>query len=77
VEAHVLNFKGDLYDRDIRVHFVQRIRSERKFESLEALRERIAADIVLAGRILEEPEAHPAGTAYASGPATDSGGKGR
>ena len=77
VEAHVLNFKGDLYERDIRVHFVQRIRSERKFESLDALRERIGVDIVLAGRILEEPEAHPAGTAYASGPATDSGGKGR
>ncbi|HMM38930.1 MAG TPA: bifunctional riboflavin kinase/FAD synthetase [Desulfovibrio sp.] len=60
VEAHIMNFKGDLYGRRIRVHFVQRLRSERKFENLDALRARIQADIDLAGRILSEPEAQPA-----------------
>lgn len=59
VEVHLLDFSGDLYDRGIRVHFVQRIRSERKFASLEELRERIAADVDLGRRILAEPEARP------------------
>lgn len=60
VEAHIMNFSDDLYGRPIRVHFVQRLRSERKFENLDALRARIQADIDLAGRILSEPEAQPA-----------------
>ena len=30
VEAHILDFKGKIYDQPIRVHFVQRIRSEKE-----------------------------------------------
>jgi riboflavin kinase/FMN adenylyltransferase len=44
VETHVFNFDRDLYGRPIRVGFVQRMRDERAFESLDALRAQIACD---------------------------------
>ena len=44
VETHVFNFARDLYGASIRVGFVQRLRDERAFETLEALRAQIAAD---------------------------------
>jgi riboflavin kinase/FMN adenylyltransferase len=57
VEAHLLDFAGDLYGRDIRVHFVQRIRDERKFGSLDELKDRIKKDSQLGRQILAQPEA--------------------
>ncbi len=57
VEAHILDFSGDIYGRDIRVHFVQRLRSERKFSGVEELAARIREDIKLGRRILAAPEA--------------------
>jgi riboflavin kinase/FMN adenylyltransferase len=44
VETHVFNVQQDLYGQSIRVGFVQRIRDERTFESLDALRAQIGAD---------------------------------
>lgn len=57
VEAHIFDFSRDLYGHKLAIHFVQRIRSERKFESLEALRARIGEDVSLAREILATPEA--------------------
>ena len=55
VETHVFNVDRDLYDATIRVGFVQRLRDERRFESLDHLRAQIAADCararVLFGRL--------------------------
>lgn len=45
VEAHLLDFDGDLYGECVEVRFGPRIREERKFASLEALRSQIARDI--------------------------------
>jgi riboflavin kinase/FMN adenylyltransferase len=45
IEAHVLDFSGDLYDRRVRLAFLQRLREERAFEGVEALRAQIAADV--------------------------------
>jgi riboflavin kinase/FMN adenylyltransferase len=59
VEAHILDFKGKLYDQPIRVHFVQRIRSEKKFSGPEELITRIREDIGLARMILAAPDARP------------------
>ena len=44
IETHVFDFDRDLYGAPIRVGFVQRLRDERAFESLDALSAQIAAD---------------------------------
>ena len=46
VEPWILDFDGDLYGQAIRVEFFQRLRDERKFESLDALRSQIETDAV-------------------------------
>jgi len=45
VEAHLLGFKGDLYGQDLELSFVQKLRDEQKFPSLDELRAQIARDI--------------------------------
>ncbi|HSD75391.1 MAG TPA: bifunctional riboflavin kinase/FAD synthetase [Steroidobacteraceae bacterium] len=37
LEAHIFDFAGDLYRRHLEVEFVQRLREERKFATLEAM----------------------------------------
>jgi riboflavin kinase / FMN adenylyltransferase len=44
IEAHIFKFDADLYGKPVRLGFVQRIRDERAFDSLEGLRAQIAAD---------------------------------
>jgi riboflavin kinase/FMN adenylyltransferase len=44
VETHIFNFDRDIYGQPIRIGFVQRLRDERAFDSLEALRVQIASD---------------------------------
>lgn len=44
IETHVLGFDGDLYGRRVRLAFVQRIRDERKFDDVDALKTQIEAD---------------------------------
>lgn len=45
LEAHVLDFSGDLYGREVEVVLVERIRDELAFSSVAELCERIAADV--------------------------------
>lgn len=44
VESHLLEAAGELYGADCRVEFLKMLRSEKRFESLEKLREQIARD---------------------------------
>ena len=44
VEAHLLDFSGDLYGRSVEVGFAHRLREERRFPGPDALREQIARD---------------------------------
>jgi riboflavin kinase/FMN adenylyltransferase len=44
VEAHLFDFGQDLYGRRLRLEFVQRLRDERRFESVDALRAQIGID---------------------------------
>ena len=37
IEAHLLDFSGDLYDSELRIRFLERLRDELKFESADAL----------------------------------------
>lgn len=46
VEPWILDFDGDLYGQAIRVEFFRRLRDERKFESLDALKAQIKTDAV-------------------------------
>lgn len=48
VEAHLLDFEGQLYDQPLRLAFVGRLREERRFPGSEALREQIARDVAAA-----------------------------
>jgi len=52
VEAHLLDASPDLYERRITLTFLDRIRPERRFESLDALRAQIAEDVKTARRLL-------------------------
>jgi riboflavin kinase / FMN adenylyltransferase len=45
VEAHLLDFTGSLYGRRMALAFVGRLREERQFAGVEALREQIARDV--------------------------------
>jgi riboflavin kinase / FMN adenylyltransferase len=48
VEAHVLDFAGDLYDEQVTLTFIRRLREERKFPNVDALKEQIALDVAAA-----------------------------
>jgi riboflavin kinase/FMN adenylyltransferase len=43
-EAHLLDWQGDLYGEHVEVDFRHRLRGERRFDGVEALREQIARD---------------------------------
>lgn len=53
VETHLLDFEGDLYGQDIRLHFVERLRGEKRFDSPEELKTQIGRDIARAVEALE------------------------
>ena len=44
IETHVLDYSGDLYGHTVRLAFVQRLRDERRFDDVDALRAQIDAD---------------------------------
>jgi len=48
IEAHLLNFSGDLYDRHVQLEFLDRLRDEKRFSSVEELRAQIERDIASA-----------------------------
>jgi riboflavin kinase/FMN adenylyltransferase len=52
VEAHLLDFEGDAYERRVDVEFEHHLREEQRFPDVDALRARIAADVDEARRRL-------------------------
>jgi riboflavin kinase/FMN adenylyltransferase len=54
IEAHVMGYSGDLYGQRVRLGFVQRLRDERKFEDVDALRAQIEADRRRAERLFAQ-----------------------
>ena len=59
LETHLFDFDDDLYGQEIEVAFVERLREERKFASLEALKAQMARDMAHARALLA---ASPAAT---------------
>lgn len=45
MEAHIINWNGDLYDKDITVRFLKRLRDEVKFDTIEALKKQLSSDL--------------------------------
>lgn len=53
MEAHLLDFDGDLYGEEARVCFVERLRGEQRFDGIDALKAQLAADIAQARAALD------------------------
>jgi riboflavin kinase / FMN adenylyltransferase len=51
VEAYLLDFDGDLYGKELRLDFLDRLRGERRFDTVEALVEQMHRDVEDARRI--------------------------
>ena len=45
VEAHLIDFEGDLYGQTLRIAFVERMRGEKRFESVDELVEQMNRDV--------------------------------
>ena len=53
LEAHVIGFKGDLYDREVTVTLVARLRDELKFDTADDLTAQIQRDVDAVMEILQ------------------------
>ena len=60
IEVHLLDFEGDLYGETLCVEFVQRLRDEVKFDSVDALKSQLSKDRSHCIRVMEA--AHPPST---------------
>lgn len=54
IEAHLLDFAGDLYNQTVSLDFVARLRPEQKFPTLAALTAQIERDVIAARECLQE-----------------------
>jgi len=54
VETYILNFSGDLVGQELGVDIVEKIRDEKRFDSVEALKVQMAKDVEQARRILSD-----------------------
>lgn len=52
VEAHLMDFSGDLYGKRMKLEFIERLRDEKRFTSIESLVNQIHADIQRGQEIL-------------------------
>ena len=55
MEAHLLDFRRELYREDLRLEFVARLRDELKYDSVEDLLEQIRKDVKMTRYILGTP----------------------
>ncbi len=53
VEVYILDFKGNLYDKDIKICFLEKLRNQEKFPVIEGLIEQMKKDEVKARGIIE------------------------
>ena len=53
IETHVLGFDADVYGARLSLSFIQRLRDERRFPDVDALREQIETDVRRAQRLFD------------------------
>jgi riboflavin kinase/FMN adenylyltransferase len=56
IEAYLLDFDGDLYGQTLRIAFLERLRGEKRFESVDALVEQMKRDVDQARAICATPQ---------------------
>ena len=61
VEAHLLDYDGDLYGKRLKLDFVERLRDEKRFDSVESLVTQINTDIQHGREILSREGAYQRG----------------
>ena len=66
VEAFLLDFDSDIYGHELRLDFIQRLRGEKRFESVEALVEQMHRDVAETERIAGSDRGLEGRTAAAS-----------
>lgn len=52
-EVHIFDFDGDIYEKEITIYFIDRIRNEQKFEGLQKLREQLERDREMVKELLK------------------------
>ncbi|HSK47034.1 MAG TPA: riboflavin kinase, partial [Coriobacteriia bacterium] len=79
VEAHLIGFEGDLYGSTVTLEFIEKLRDQRAFGSLDELTAAIRADVeraaAIAGATVLYAEPRPYGPAFELNPAVDVGHK--
>lgn len=53
IETHIFNFNKNIVGKKVRLYFVDKIRDEKKFKSMEELKTQIAKDIIKTKKILK------------------------
>lgn len=56
IETHIFDFNDDIYGEPIRVHFIERLRDEKKFDGIDALSLQISKDVEHAKRVFSGAE---------------------
>lgn len=54
IEVFLMNYCGDLYNKELTIRFVAKLRNEHKFDSLDALKKQIAIDVDNANKVLRQ-----------------------
>ena len=54
IEAHLIDVNRELYGQTLRLGFIQRMRDERRFDGIDALKAQIAADVAKARTLFEQ-----------------------
>lgn len=54
IEAYLIGFDGDLYGKELRLRFLERLRGERRFESPDALVDQMHRDVQEARALVDE-----------------------
>jgi riboflavin kinase/FMN adenylyltransferase len=53
VEIYIVDYRGDLYGRELKVEIMERLRAEKKFSTVEELKQQVAEDIKRGRAILD------------------------